>query len=65
MAVCSAYDLNSEIIRIPIPQKGDETRPPIDLTRPARWNQQTKLDDAGAVWDFMQRLESAAGVSRL
>ncbi len=25
---------------------------------PARWNQQTKLDDAGAVWDFLQRLEA-------
>ena len=30
---------------------------------PARWNQQTKLDDSGAVWDFIQRLEKAAGVS--
>jgi hypothetical protein len=63
MAVASGYDLNSETIRIPIPQPGNDPRPPIDLTRPARWNQQKKLDDAGAVWDFIQRLGQAAGVS--
>ena len=62
MAVSTAYDLNSEAIRIPIPQTGGDTRPPIDPTRPARWNQQTKLDDSGAVWDFIQRVERAAGV---
>ena len=59
MAACSTYNLNSEVIRISIPQKGQE-RPPIDLIQPARWTQQTKLDDAGAVWDFIQRLEQAA-----
>jgi hypothetical protein len=62
MAVSTGYDLNSEPIRIAIPQKGQE-RPPIDTILPARWTQQTKLDDAGAVWDFIQRLELAAGVS--
>lgn len=61
MAVASAYDLNSEIVRIPIPQRG-QTDPSLDLTAPARWNQQTKLDDPGAVWDFIQRLEKSAGV---
>ena len=63
MAVCSAYGLNSETLRIPIPQRGDDPRPSIDPTIPARWNQQTKLDDSGSVWDFIQRLEKAAGVS--
>jgi hypothetical protein len=62
MAVSTGYDLNSDAIRIAIPQKGQE-RPPIDPILPARWTQQTKLDDAGAVWDFIQRLELAAGVS--
>ena len=57
------YGLNSETIRIPIPQKGQDARPPIDLAAPARWNQQTKLDDAGAVWDFLQRLEAATGLT--
>jgi hypothetical protein len=61
MAVASAYDLNSEIVRIPIPQKG-ATDPSLDLTNPARWNQQTKLDDPAAVWDFIQRLEKSPGV---
>ncbi len=61
IAVASAYDLNSEIIRIPIPQ-GGQPDPTLDLTAPARWNQQTKLDDPGAVWDFIQRLEKRSGV---
>jgi len=56
MAVASAYDLCSETIRIPIPQGGADVVPTIDLTIPARWNQQTRLDDSGAVWDFIQRL---------
>ena len=30
--------------------------------KPARWNQQTKFDDAGAVWDMIGRLEKANGV---
>ena len=62
MAVCSEYNLNSEPIRITIPQRGQETRPLVDPQVPARWNQQTKLDDSGAVWDFIQRLEKASGV---
>lgn len=61
IAVCAAYELNSEVIRIPIPQ-GQATRLAIDLTQPARWTQQTKLDDAGAVWDFLQRLERTPSV---
>jgi hypothetical protein len=63
MAVCNAYDLNSETIRIPIPQGGQEARPSIDLALPARWTQQTKLDDASAVWSFIQRLEQTTGVN--
>ena len=62
MAVAQDYGLSSETIRIPIPQKGGAERPPIDLTNAARWTQQTKLDDASAVWDIIGRLELAAGV---
>jgi Chitobiase/beta-hexosaminidase C-terminal domain len=62
MAVCSEYNLSSEPIRIVIPQRGQESRPPIDPRMPARWNQQTRLDDSGAVWEFIQRLEMASGV---
>ena len=61
MAVASDYGLNSEVIRIDVPQKGGAERPPIDLTYPARWTQQTKLDDVSAVWDIIGRLELAAG----
>lgn len=62
MAVAPAFDMNSEIISVPIPQKGQEDRA-LDPAIPARWNQQTKLDDAGLVWDFIHRLENAKGVS--
>jgi histone H3/H4 len=60
-ALAHAYDMNSEVLRIPIPQKGQEERT-LDPAIPAKWNQQARLDDAGAVWDFIQRLEKAAGV---
>lgn len=63
LAVAADYGLNSEAIRIPIPQQGQEARPPIDVARPARWTQQARLDDAGSVWDFLQRLERCAGVT--
>jgi hypothetical protein len=62
MAVASEYDVNSETIRIPIPQKGREETT-LDPVIPARWNQQTKLDDSGAVWDFIPRMEKAIGVT--
>lgn len=62
MAVCPEYELSSEPIRITIPQQGQETRPIVDPTKPACWNQQAKLDDSGAVWDFIQRLEKGSGV---
>lgn len=62
MAVCPEYELNSETIRIPVPKRGEDSRPLIDLAKPARWNQQAKLDDPGAVWDIIQRLEKAPGV---
>jgi hypothetical protein len=60
IAVCSAYNLSSETLRITIPQTG--ASPQIDLRQPARWTQQTKLDDPGAVWNFLQRLEGSAGL---
>ena len=60
MAVAPAFDLYSETTRIQIPQQGQEQRT-LDPAKPARWNQQTKLDDAGAVWDTIQRLEKTTG----
>jgi len=61
MAVAPAFDLNSETIRAQIPQKGQEERT-LDPVKPARWNQQTRFDDAGAVWDLIGRLEKVSGV---
>ena len=62
-AIAGASDLGlySEVLRIPIPQK-DDTGPKLDPAKPARWTQRAKLDDAGAVWDFIQRLDEAATV---
>lgn len=62
IAVSSTYELVSDAITVAIPQPGKQERPAIDPTRPARWNQQAKLDDSTEVWDFIQRLEKAAGV---
>lgn len=62
IATASEYGLSSETIRITIPQQGGVDRPSIDLTAPARWTQQTKLDDAAAVWDTIGRLEKASTV---
>lgn len=64
MAVSSAHRLNSETIRIQIPQEGGSggggTLNPAISTR---WHQQTRLDDSGAVWDFIRRLEVASGTN--
>ena len=61
VATAAAYGLNSETLRIPIPQPGKET-PSLDPHIPARWNDRLRLDDAGLVWDFIQRLDGAPGV---
>ena len=37
-------------------------RAELDPAKPACWAQRAKLDDAGAVWDFIQRLDEAATV---
>ena len=62
MAVAGGGELNSEVVRVQIPQKGQEERA-LDQTLPAKWTQQTKLDDAGAVWNFIQRLEKTGGAT--
>ena len=61
IAVATAFGINSEIVRIQIPQPGKEG-PKLNPQAPARWNQRVKLDDSGAVWDFVQRLDELATV---
>lgn len=61
VASAPAYGLNSENLRITIPQPGKEA-PSLDPHIPARWNQRLRLDDAGSVWDFIQRLDAASSV---
>ena len=62
MAVASAYELSSEQIRIQIPQKGEETRT-VDPQIPAKLKLQQKLDDNGAVWNLIEQLGKAPGVT--
>lgn len=62
LAVASEYGLGSEVSRITIPQKGGAGQSPIHLSDPARWTQQTRLDDVSAVWDAITRLEQASAV---
>jgi hypothetical protein len=62
MAVAPLFAMNSDAITVTIPQRGQDDRV-VDPAIPARWNQQTRLDDAGLVWDFIQRLEESGGVT--
>lgn len=62
MAVADAYDLNSEQIRVQIPQKGEETRT-VDPQIPAKLKFQQKFDDTGAVWNFIEQLGKTSGVT--
>jgi len=61
VAQAPVYSLTSQAIVQDIPKRGEEART-IDATRPARWQKLSKLDDSGAVWDLITRLEQTAGV---
>ena len=61
MAVAPDCELSSEILRITIPQRGKD-EPAINPIAPARWNHGAKLDDSGAVWDFIHRVEKVPGL---
>lgn len=62
MASAPAFGLGSEVLRITIPQPGGAGGPQLDATKPALWKHRVKLDDSGAVWDFIQRLEQSSSV---
>ena len=62
VAVSETSSLNSEVLSIQIPQKGEEDRG-LDPVQPAQWIERTKLDDSTAVWDLIQRLEKADHVT--
>ena len=62
MASSPEYGVSSEVVTIHIRQSGGSERPPLDLARPARWTQPTKLDDSTATWDFIRNLEGMPGV---
>ncbi len=62
IATATAQGISSEVVKIAIPQKGEDG-PTIDPQKPARWRCGQKLDDSGQVWDFLQKLQSAGGVT--
>jgi hypothetical protein len=59
-AIASEYGVSSEVVTIPIQQTGKSSGPAIDLVRPARWTQPSKLDDSTATWDFIRNLDGSA-----
>lgn len=61
VATAPAQGLTSEIVKITIPQKGDDG-PKIDPKKPARWRCQQKLADSGQVWDFIQKMHAVLEV---
>jgi hypothetical protein len=60
LAVASvpAISSSSTETRVNIPRKGD-TGPSLDPTRPAKYRKVMKLDDSGAVWQFVGQLEKS------
>jgi hypothetical protein len=63
VATASQCDNNSEIIKIDIPTEEEGGGPPIRLDVPARWVAISKLDDSGAVWDFIEKLRPFEGAA--
>jgi len=63
VATASQYDNNSEIIKVDIPTEAGGGRPPVRPDIPARWVAQSKLDDPGAVWEFIEKLRPYAGAA--
>lgn len=61
MAVADAYDLSSEPVRAQIPQKGEEARV-VDPAIPAKYRLQQRLDDTGAVWNFVEQMGENPGM---
>jgi len=62
IATAAGLGISSETVRIPIPKKGDDG-PSLDPKIPARWNHRQRLDETGQVWDFIQRLATAANIT--
>jgi hypothetical protein len=60
-ATSPEYGVSSDVVTIQIQQAGKPSGPPIDVARPARWTQSSKLDDSTATWDCIRHLEGAAG----
>ena len=62
IATATVQGISSEIVRIPIPQGGTDDQS-LDPKIPVRWNHRLKLDEAGMVWDFLQKLSAAENVT--
>jgi hypothetical protein len=62
VAVALQHDNNSEIITVNIPTEAGGG-PRIRLDVPARWTATTRLDDSGAVWEFIEKLRPFLGAT--
>jgi hypothetical protein len=62
VAVALQHDNNSEIITVNIPTEAGGG-PKIRLDVPARWTATTRLDDSGAVWEFIEKLRPFLGAT--
>ena len=62
IATAPSYELFSETLTVRIPQRG-ESGPSLDRTRSAKWDGKTRRDDAGAVWDFIHKMEEAGAIT--
>ena len=61
VAISEEYSLNSDTLKVQIPKGGDEDQgTKLDKTAPATWTSKSKLDDSGAVWDFIGKLKATA-----
>ena len=61
VAISEEYSLNSDTLKVQIPKGGEEDQgTKLDKTAPATWTSKSKLDDSGAVWDFIGKLKATA-----
>lgn len=63
VAISEQYSLNSDVLKVKIPRGDEEEKgAKLDKTQPATWTNKSKLDDSGAVWDFIGKLNATAYV---
>ncbi len=62
-ASCAAYGIESEELRIPIQEHGNDDGQELAPDLPAEWTSAMKLDSAGDVWAYIEALKQSTGTS--